>query len=177
MYLDKTFGRYTGLLKLHALIGDLPQGGLLVVAITNFLVNYVLNNASYHAAFTFGVGGKQHVDITRGAHPTPVPYYNVEGSTLDGDMLSRMFSYVSVMEGFGRLMTESVVKDDSGGTSSATSTLVESARLGRLLDNTSTSNATVARFVEELFENVTMSLLSSDGYITNASTVAADPAL
>lgn len=125
------------------------------------VLNCSLNNASYTGNFDFR-GPTQVLHVQRkhivGGVGTWGDFRYFATQLNDATLGAEVASYVSVMDAFGHIMAGSVATYHYG-TSTPAATLVQSTGLKSLIY--SADNATLASAVEKLFENVTMSLLSS----------------
>ena len=163
-------GKYAGLygwsVKLNVFVPPYSNG-LGSDSFTFVLLNCSLNNASYTAHFDFR-DGQQRLDLQRGNDLAGVS--NFDGAdpapplAADSSLYNKTISYLSIMDAFGRIMTGSLQVSHYGGTG-ASSTLVQTSGLSPLLKTA--DNATLARAIEGLFQNITMSLLSSSRYVVD----------
>ncbi len=145
----------------------------------SIILNCSLWDASYTVDFDFR-NRAQHVDVRRRELSNGVAGLDDYGPLLSSTsqdnrtLASTLLSYVSIMDAFGRLMVGAITTYHYG-TMSPQFTLILSTGLASLLPNESLStdalytvtNATFARAVENLFENVTLSLLSSNEFIVD----------
>ncbi|KAI9853104.1 MAG: hypothetical protein M1838_001605 [Thelocarpon superellum] len=145
-------------------------------------INCILNNATYNVNISTQDSQQQSLQIKRAPSPIPVPYYDGE-STLTGDILGETLSYAAVMAAMGHVLAGCIYSDQYGNlvtySTSITSTGVNKVLLtdpGAGPMKQTATNATMTSTVETIFQNVTMSLLSSDRYTANQSAIAADPA-
>jgi hypothetical protein len=138
---------------------------------SSILLNCSLNNASYTVGFDFR-DIKQILEVSNKSSVNGVPFFDDLDDTFAlgnasagrGLLASEVAAYISVMDAFGRLMA-GAVETYHYGTVTPYSTLVLSTSLSSLL--TTADNATVAQAIEQLFENITLSLLSSSLYTVN----------
>ncbi len=140
----------------------------------SIFLNCSLSNASYTVGFDFRKS-QQLLNITKKDNVNGVPNPGQVGSAFNAGSPSSLYSltgsraflaekvasYISIMDAFGRIMAGKV-QTYHYGTVTPYSTLVLSTRLRSLL--ATADNATLAHAVEQLFENITISLLSSSLY-------------
>ncbi|OAP61920.1 hypothetical protein AYL99_04123 [Fonsecaea erecta] len=144
---------------------------------SSVLLNCSLMNASYTVNFDFR-DRAQRVNVQSRELLNGVAGLSSYEELFDDSpsMFNKLLSYMSVnlqMDAFGRIMV-GTINTDHYGTITPAYTLVLSTGLRSQLSGVtnnvpSTSNATFARSVENLFENMTMSLLSSNDFIVDFS--------
>ena len=82
-----------------------------------------------------------------------------------------MLSYVSIMDAFGQLLVGAVTTYHYGTVKPMNTLVLSTGLRSQISDDVYndhiTTNATFARAVENLFENITMSLLSSNDFIVD----------
>ena len=140
------------------------------------LLNCSLRNASYSVDFDFRNRAQlvnvQKRELLEGVVGLDTYLYLLNSKNkADVTLGNKLLSYVSVMDAFGRIMVGTIYTYHYG-TVTPYYTLVLSTGLKPLLPVDSfdmytdhpTSNATIARAVENLFENVTLSMLSSNDF-------------
>ena len=125
------------------------------------VLNCSLNNASYTGIFDFRAATQLlHVQKNQiiGGVGTFGGFSYFANELHDSSLGEEVAAYVSVMDAFGHIMAGSV-QTYHYGTLTPAATLVQSTGLKSILH--SADNASLASAIEKLFENVTMSLLSS----------------
>ena len=138
------------------------------------VITCTLYNVSYEVEFVFN-SGQQHLTIQSGPKNEPVSQLPTEqyGATLPQlEVYNKIRSYLSVMYAFGQLVTGVITEDDSYNQFSATTT-INSTGVGPLLAYG--SNETIASGLEELFQNLTFSLLSDPRYLQSGSNTTTVP--
>ncbi len=140
------------------------------------LLNCSLRNASYSVDFDFR-DRAQLVDVRKRELLNGVvalesfTYELGSNKMVNTTLANKLLSYVSVMDAFGKIMVGTITTYHYG-TVTPYYTLVSSTGLKALLPTNDTdlyarpptSNATLARAVEKLFENITLSMLSSNDF-------------
>ena len=142
----------------------------------SILLNCSLRNASYTVDFDFRDGAQrlkvQDREVLNGV--VGLDGYAEQLASKSQKEVTRantLLSYISVMDAFGRLMVGSVTTYHYGSVTPSY-TLVLSTGLQSMIPNNQFSsaaqltatNATFAQAVENLFENITLSLLSSNDF-------------
>jgi hypothetical protein len=145
-----------------------------------FLIRCALYNVTYTVNFSFS-GGSQTFHIQTSPKEDLIPlgaafdYGPYNGLNLP-QKYNEVISYLSVMYSFGSIVTGSVTSLAQTGTPIVQSTIIQSTQLAPYASPTipdaTPDNATVRAAFEELFQNITFSLFSSNNYLLNAS----DPA-
>lgn len=139
---------------------------------TGALIGCTLKNASYVVDFRFE-GTQQTLGIKRGEdlfEVIPGAINHTDPANIIDAEYNSTIPYQSIMSAFGTIMTGDVEIgfDDPAAAAEPTtlSTLVQSTGLGALLY--SSDNATLAHAIEEMFQNITFSLMSNSEFTVDA---------
>ena len=130
------------------------------------LIGCVLENASYAIGFQFQ-NSQQSLSIQRGQGVGVVSPWS--DTFTDFTQLNRTVPYASIMAAFGRIMTGWI--GNGGGTGQGTeaplpdATLVQSTAINGLLHE---GADVLGRGLEDLFQNITLSLLSAAEFLVDS---------
>jgi hypothetical protein len=145
---------------------------------TGYLIQCGLYNVSYTTEFTFE-SGLQHLQIEPAEKSEQIihsaQYYSFYGNQniTNSVMFNRSISYESLMYAFGVILTGSVSISNQVGSLIVHSTLLQqtliASRLSAALLDPTPTNATIRSAFEELFQNITFSMFSSNKYLLDPS--------
>ena len=137
---------------------------------TGTLIGCSLNSVTYTVDFHFE-DTQQTLDVKRGNDLTKyiVGGFNSSDPELDAKY-NATIPYQAIMSAFGRIMVGSIIVGFTSAAVAAAattlSTLVQSTGLNSLLY--SADNATLAHAVEEMFQNITFSLMSDPQFLIDS---------
>src|SRR6201996_1985310 len=131
------------------------------------LLNCALRNVSYTVNFAFE-SGQQTMSIDSVGAGDPVNQWdNYFAETTVRSITNKTLSYLSVMFAFNNIITGSISFVDSTNAWLVTSTMIQSTSLTPLL--ASPNNETLGSALEDLFQNITFSLFSSNRFLADAT--------
>lgn len=131
------------------------------------LLYCTLRNVSYTVNFAFE-SGQQTMSIDSAGNGDPVNQWNSYfAETTVRSITNKTLSYLSVMFAFNSIITGSIDYGDSVAAWAVQSTMIQSTNLAPLL--ASPNNETIGSALEDLFQNITFSLFSSNRFLADAT--------